>query len=39
MPISTHSFRRRLGPRHVTDELGDHLAQAESVVEPEGEGA
>jgi hypothetical protein len=39
MSTSDHFFRRRLGPRHVNDELGDHLAQIEPMVEPVGEGA
>ena len=37
MPTSDGSFRCRLGPRDVHDEVGDQVAQVESVVEPVSE--
>ncbi len=39
MPTSDHSFRCRLGPRHVNDEVGDQVAHVEPMIEPIGEGA
>ena len=39
MSASDRFFRHWLGPRRVNDELGDHLAQVESGVEPVSEGA
>ncbi len=37
MPVPDHFFRHRLGTRRVNDEVGDQVAQVESVVEPVSE--
>jgi len=39
MSPSGYSFRRLLSPRDANDEVGDRVAQVESVVEPVGEGS
>jgi hypothetical protein len=38
MSTAAYSFRHRLGPNRVNDEVGSEVVQVESVVEPVGEG-